>query len=57
MRVPVLTAVSPGEFRIGNDGRKERLVVGNGYAELRWQRSSSSGVTAVPDRKLQTNRV
>jgi len=35
MHVPVLTALSPGELRIGNDGREERLVVGNGSAESR----------------------
>jgi len=34
MHVPVLTALSPGELRIGNDGREERLVVGNGSAEI-----------------------
>ena len=34
MHVPVLTAFSPGELRIGNDGREERLVVGNGSAEI-----------------------
>jgi len=34
MHVPVLTALSPGELRIGNDGREERLVVGNGFAEI-----------------------
>ena len=34
MHVPVLTALSPGELRIGNDGREEHLVVGNGFAEI-----------------------
>ena len=34
MHVPVLTALSPGELRIGNDSREERLVVGNGFAEI-----------------------
>jgi F-type H+-transporting ATPase subunit epsilon len=34
MHVPVLTALSPGELRIDNDGRQERLVVGNGFAEI-----------------------
>ena len=34
MHVPLLTALSPGEMRIGNDGREEQLVVGNGFAEI-----------------------
>src|SRR5262245_2668275 len=39
MHVPVLTALSPGELRIGNDGREERLVVGNGFAEIAVRRA------------------
>ena len=34
MHVPVLTTLSPGELRIGNGGREQPLVVGNGFAEV-----------------------
>ena len=34
MHVHVLTALSPGELRIDNDGREERLLFGNGFAEV-----------------------
>jgi F-type H+-transporting ATPase subunit epsilon len=34
MHVPVLTALSPGELRISNNGREEPLVIGNGFAEV-----------------------
>jgi len=34
MHVPVLTALVPGELRIGNNGREDPLVVGNGFAEI-----------------------
>ena len=34
MHVPVLTALSPGELRISNNGREQPLVIGNGFAEV-----------------------
>jgi len=50
--VPVLTALKPGELRIGKDGRESAMAIGEGFVEIK-----ADGVSILTDMALQSEKI
>ncbi|MFH1498664.1 MAG: ATP synthase F1 subunit epsilon [Verrucomicrobiota bacterium] len=53
--LPLLTQVEAGELRVTKAGREERLVVGNGFAQISGDTVSILAENAIDEAKIDEN--
>lgn len=53
--LPLLTQVEAGELRVTKGGREERLVVGNGFAQISGDTVSVLAENAIDEAKIDEN--
>ncbi len=53
--LPLLTQVEAGELRVTKAGREERLVVGNGFAQISGDTVSVLAENAIDEAKIDEN--